>query len=168
MLFRKIALVTALAFLLSAQVASSEDGVMYVEGHVFDAVTLRPVVGVQLSALAPLDSACTPEGGCPAIARSATDQNGFFQLRVRDADTLRSESILVQALCVVANGDAEPVVARAGSAEARPVEAGRILRRDIYLQRPRHFDRRTACDPSLVPPPATVPVITPPPDHLPR
>ncbi len=168
MFSRKTAFVTALAVLLSAQVASSEDGFMYVEGHVFDARSLRPVPGVQLSALAPLDSVCTPEGGCPPIARSATDQNGFFQLLIRDADSLRSEAIFVQALCVIPDADGEPIAAGAGSAEARPVEAERILRRDIYIRLPRRFDRRTGCDPSVLPPPAAVPVMTPPPDLLPR
>ena len=120
---------------------------MYVEGHVFDARSPTPVQGVQISALAPFDSVCTPEGECAPVARSVTDQNGFYQLRIRGADSLRSESISVHALCIITDANGEFIGSGAGSAEAHPLEAERILRRDIYMRLPRLFHRLTGCDP---------------------
>lgn len=158
----KVVVVATLAVLCWSQAASSEDGFMYVEGHVFGARSNTPVPGVQVSASAPLDSVCTPEGGCVPIARVVTDQNGFFQLRIRDADYLRSDSIFVHAVCIITDADGEFIGSAAGSAEAHPVEAERILRRDIYIRLPRSFYRLTGCDPAAqLPDP--VPVIGPPP-----
>lgn len=168
MLFsRSILTLAALALLLPPSTSQAEDGFLYVEGQVFDARSLGPVPGVQLSALAALDTVCTPEGDCPPIAAATTDRNGFFQLRVRDADSLRSESILVAALCVVTNRDGDFLAARSGSAEAHPVESERILRRDIYLRLPRRLNRATACDPAGVLPEEPAPAIGRPPDFLP-
>ena len=161
----KLIVVTTLLVLLGPRVASSEDGFLYVEGHVFNARTPTPLRGVQVSAFAPLDEISTPESGPAPIARSVTDQNGFFQLRVRNADSLRSESLYLHALCVVTDADGEFIAAAGGSAEAHPVEAERILRRDIYLELPRSFRRSTGCDPAgQLPGPS--PVIGPPPDSL--
>ena len=81
----------------------------------------RNFLRVQVFAFARLDAISIPESGPVPIARSVTDQNGFFQLGIRNADSLRSESLVVSALCVVTDADGDFLVSTGGSAEAQPV-----------------------------------------------
>lgn len=163
----RVAFIATLLVLLWSPVSRSEDGVMYIEGHVFGARSHDPVQGVQVSASAPLDELCTPEDECGRVSRAVTDRNGFYQLPIRDADSLRSDTIFVYALCVVTNADGEFITSEGSSIEAHPVEAGLILRRDMYIRLPRILNLLGECDPTgQRPGPDRVPAIGPPPDPV--